>query len=209
MFRFNLISIICLILACSFSALAQSEGDSTSELEAVTTPTPQTKISSFNVSYMSWSEMVDLDSGLIADNTKHSNFFGLAIGYEKARFNRRWGNVLEGSVLFGQANIGENAGSIAYQKNYVKWTGVSGSYRLAYRVTSPLTVTIGPMILARQVKWPDAPANTDIKSGSDINFGLIADIQIRLSQKIDLKQTLGTLAFKASTYWSLGVGYRF
>jgi len=204
MYRFNLLALFVTVLFLAFQSQAQTEESVSSEK-----PLGRTSVGSVNLTYVSWLELVDLDNGFIADNTKHADFYGLAIGYEKEVINKNLGSAFDGSLIFGQANIGESAGAIPYQKNYVKWTGLSTSYRLAYRMSAPLTVSIGPMILGRQITWPDQPANTEIKSGSEINFGAIADIRFRLSNHWDFKQTFGTLAFKAATYWSLGLGYRF
>jgi hypothetical protein len=202
MFHFKIfITFLCLIIG--LQAFAQGAAPQ------VTTPNIRSKSSHLIFSYLSWNELVDIQSSFAEDNTKHADFFGAALGYEKENIGAKWGTVFEGDFLFGQANIGEPSGSIPYQKNYVKWQGLMGSYRLAFRFNEQVIMTVGPLILGRQVEWPDQPADTEVKSGNPINFGVIADVRFMLSKRLEVRQTLGTLAFKAATLWSLGIGYKF
>ncbi len=211
MFRFNLL--LALILTFSLFASAQEEEDQQQPTETSildeSSLSMATKSKAVTFNYMSWTEFVDLDNGTVVDNSKHANFFGAGLGYQMEKFNQRMGTIGEAGLIFGQAHIGENSGAISYQKNYVKWTGASASYRIAYRMGAPVTLSAGPILLARQITWPDAPANTDIKSGSDVNLGVIGEIKVLLGKQWELKQSLGTLAFKAATYWSLGLGFRY
>ncbi len=196
MFRFNFILIS--ILTFALHGFAQEE----------TTYSPSTS-SNLNLRYISWHESAKLEAGSKKDNTKHADFYGLSLGYEKASFNSRWGCIWDAAFISGQANIGEAAGEIPYQKSYVQWFGVSGSYRLGFKVTEPITLSAGPMLLARQLTWPDKPAGTDIKTGADVNAGFVGDIRIHFAENWELQQSIAGLLSEASTFWSLGVGYRF
>jgi hypothetical protein len=206
MYRSNLI--LSILLLFSLIASAQEDAEPVSILSEESLETP-TKAKAVTFTYMSWMELVDVDNGAIVDNTKHATFFGAGIGYQQEKFNKRLGWVAEGSYIFGQSHIGETSGAISYQKNYVKWNGVSASARFAYRLGAPVTISAGPILVARKVTWPDLPANTDVKSGSEINLGAIAEAKILFNKNWELKQSLGTLAFKAATYWSLGLGYHY
>jgi hypothetical protein len=203
--------ILSLILLISGFAFAQEEEEQAEPVSILNEDSLQTtsKARAVTFTYMSWMELVDVDNGAIVDNTKHATFFGAGIGYEQEKFNKRFGWLGEASYIFGQSHIGETSGAISYQKNYVKWMGASASARFAYRLGAPVTVSAGPIVVARQITWPDLPANTDVKSGADLNLGAIVEAKVLLNPNWELKQSIGTLAFKAATYWSLGLGYRY
>lgn len=204
MSRFKIIFLIALL----FGGLAHAqEEDATATL-------PETKTArasgfrTFAVSYLSWTEFVELDNGTLTDSA-YANFYGLALTYEKEGFKGRWGSAYEGTLMFGQANAGGSQTVITpYQTNYRSWYGAEASYRLAYRLSGQITLSLGPFAMVRQVTFP-SENNIEVKSGSQGNGGVLADLRYRLTPKMEVRQMIGTMAFKASTIWSLGLGYKF
>lgn len=198
MFRFSLISFASILFATSVWA---QEGSSSA-------PMPARNTRQLNVSFVSWAEMMDITSGPI-EQADHSQFYGLALGRSVERFKAgSWGSIGEGSIMFGQANAGKSSPKdLMYQTNRKSWMGAQASLRFAYRPSSQVALSAGPVLLYRSIKWPDEGTAFEIKSGSDINLGAMADIRLRMANRWELRQSLGTLAFKASTYWAFGVGY--
>ncbi len=207
MFRSNLSFVFSLMVFCLFSiqALAQDANNLfESEKDFASLP-----LKTVSLSYVSWTEFVDLDNGTVTDRA-FANFYGNALSFEKETYySQRFGTALEAAALFGQANAGGSQTVITYQTSYQKWWGIEASARFAYRLSPQITMSIGPMVLARQISWPTQTVGVDMKSGAPINFGAIADLRMRLNRTWELRQTIGTLTFKASTIWSLGIGYKF
>lgn len=171
-------------------------------------PSGSTALTTVSLSYVSWTEFVDLDDGTFTDRA-YANFYGNALAIERESYRGRHGYALDAALMTGQANAGGTQTVITYQTSYQQWMGGLATARYAYRVSPQITMSIGPMALTRQMKWPDEGTNVDVKSGSTLNFGVIGDLRLRLVREWELKQTIGTLAFKASTFWSLGIGYKF
>jgi len=204
--------IIFLIFVSAFAphlgwAQEQETQDVMAEAPSRTNRKGQAEYKSFALSYTSWTEFVDLESGSLEDNT-HANFYGLQLTYERESFNLRWGIAKEVSLIFGQANLGGRQNLIPYQATYRPWYGLEASYRGAYRVSPQITLSMGPFALFRQVTWPDSTGVTVI-SGSPVNIGLLADAKLRLTPQWELRQMIGTLFFKGSTIWSFGFGYKY
>lgn len=189
------------------ASVSQAQEENVTEAKT-TNSTGQLSVKTVAVSYLAWTEFVDLKNGNLEDNA-YANFYGMALTLEKENYSRRWGTAAEASALFGQANAGGSQQLITYQTNYRSWYGLEASYRLAYRHTAQVSFSIGPFGLFRQVTWPGGDNNIDVKSGSQTNGGLLADLRYRLTRQLEVRQMIGTMAFKANTIWSLGIGYKF
>src|SRR6476661_7016537 len=138
MSRFNLLFVVLILL----TSIAHAQEEDQLNLEPKSSGS-RLSLSTVAVSYMSWTEFVELKSGAVKDDT-YSNFYGMALSYEKEFYSRRWGSAFEVSALFGQANAGGSQSLITYQTNYRSWLGAEASYRLAYRHTPQVTFSIGP-----------------------------------------------------------------
>lgn len=170
--------------------------------------TKEINLKTVAVSYLSWIEFMTLDSGTMADEA-YANFYGTAISYENETYKNRFGTISTASAMFGQANGGGTQTAVPYQKSYQSWYGVMAEYKYAYRISAQTTIALGPAAMYREVKWPLATGVQDVKSGSQVNMGALLDFRIRFNPAWELRQTFGTMAFKASTLWSLGIGYKF
>lgn len=158
------------------------------------------------VSYISWKEFVDVEPSAAQPRT-YGDFVGNALTLEYEHyFVPRWGHVFEGSLMFGQANVGSTP---TYQAGNINWWGVRGSYRGVYRFSTQISSSAGVLVLNRQIDYPSEVGVTDVKSGAQVNFGLLADLSYQLTPHWLIRQEIGGLFVKASTLWSLGVGYKF
>ena len=184
----------------AFAQTAENRGAGTAE---------KTKIfSSISLSYISWTELVDLSNGAATDRA-YANFYGNSFIYEREVYHSlRSGFTTEFGLMYGQAGAGGTQSLLTYQTANQKFFGAEFSGRYAYRLSPQILIGFGPLVLYRNIKWP-SDATVDAKSGSDVNLGLVTELKMRLSQDWDLRQTFGTLAFKASTLWTLGVGYKY
>jgi hypothetical protein len=199
----NLFSILILCLVSSF-AFSQEEAENTSNDKLAKSFTRST----VSISYMSWTEQVDFESPANVDRG-FANFYGNAISFEREIYNKkRTGFALEAGILSGLANVGGSQRILVYQDSYKKYLGAMASARYAYRHSSVLTFSIGPMALYRQVTIP-VLNGVSAKSGNDLNYGLLAEMAVRLGENLEFRQSFGTLSFKASALWSLGLGYKF
>jgi hypothetical protein len=200
--RFKLLLVLCTLV---FSGIAEANPRSRG---AAKRPPPKIGISTFAVSYVTWLETVDLTKNIT--DSAFANFYGTALTYEKENYEaRRRGFAFDVSFIAGQANAGGLPNqTLAYQKANVNWFGASASGRIAYRLSPQITMSVGPMILYRNLVWPDIDGVQAI-SGSPVNLGFIGDVRMRLSRGWEIRQTIGRLAFRATTIWSLGIGYKF
>ncbi|MEZ0391935.1 MAG: hypothetical protein ACAH59_06955 [Pseudobdellovibrionaceae bacterium] len=214
MFRFSL---ILFLLLTHFSWAQEPPKENPTEpaasSEAVAEPEPEenlgiSKKKTTALAYVSWVEFVDLEFQAIEDSTQ-AQFYGMQLSLENEKFDNHWGTIGEFSLLFGQANAGGNQDFITYQTAYRPWYGASGAYKLAYRPTKQVVLAVGPFALFRQIEWPSEGTNISVKSGAPLNIGAMADLRLHLNDKWEVRQMIGTLAFKASTIWSLGLGFRY
>lgn len=198
MFRFKI------ILPILFLAGLQSWAQTTEGQQPRTV-----NMKTFAVSYLNWTEAMNIElNGATAKDW--SNFYGIEVTLEKESYVRRWGSEYSGSLILGQANGGGSQTAIAYQANYRDWMGAEATYRLGYRISPQISMSVGALALFRSVSWPDDPATgAKATSGSQTNFGLIGTVSYRLNREFELRQTLGTFASKATTLWSVGLGYKF
>ncbi|QDK39357.1 porin family protein [Bdellovibrio sp. NC01] len=158
------------------------------------------------VSYISWKEFADVEPAATQPKT-YSDFIGNALtGEYEHYFLPRWGAVAEGSLMFGQANLGAIPN---YQAGNVRWWGIRASYRGVYRFSTQVASSAGVLVLNRQIDYPSQTGVTDVKSGAQVNYGLIADLTYQLTPSWLIRQEIGGLFVKASTLWSIGLGYRF
>jgi hypothetical protein len=172
-----------------------------------TRPPPKISIGTFAVSYITWVETVDL-SKTVTDSA-FASFYGTAFTFEKETYEaKRRGFAFDLSLISGQAGAGGTNTILTYQKSNVNWFGASASARIAYRLSPQITLSAGPMALYRNLDWPDIDGVQAI-SGSPVNLGFIGDVRMRLSRGWEIRQTIGRLAFRATTIWSLGIGYKF
>lgn len=205
MFHSNFFLLVFVFCSLSFHAFSQ-ESSSVFENDK---NDPALALKTVSLSYVSWTEFVDLDNGTLTDQA-FANFYGNALSFEKETyFSPRFATVFEAAFMFGQANAGGSQTVITYQTSYQKWWGGEASARFAYRLSPQITMSAGPLVLVRQISWPDQGTSVDIKSGAPINFGFLGDLRMRLNRNWEIRQTIGTLTFKASTIWSLGIGYKF
>lgn len=215
-FCLSLCSILFIFTLSASKTFAQNEAADSSPIsqpksnEKIANPSLKKVFvrSSFGLSYISWIELVDLDSSTQSDRS-FAQFRGPAVTFERSIFNKKFtGYILEFSGLFGQANIGGSQTVLTYQESNKSYFGVLGSGRIAYRLSAPITLSVGPSILYRQVQVPSSNGIT-AKSGADFNLGLQASLSAKLNRRWELKQSFGTLFFKASTIWSLAAVYQF
>lgn len=158
------------------------------------------------VSYISWKEFAEVEPAATQPKT-YSDFIGNALTAEYEHyFHPRLGAIAEGSLMFGQANLGSIPN---YQAGNVRWWGLRASYRGVYRFSTQIGSSIGALILNRQIDYPSQTGVTDVKSGAQVNYGLIADLTYQLTPNWLIRQEIGGLFIKASTLWSIGLGYRF
>lgn len=172
--------------------------------------TAQTKKTSFNtlsVGYVSWVELMSLDSGTVVDEA-FANFYGTSVMYEYEQYENRRGSIVSVGGIFGKANGGGTQTTITYQKAYQTFAAGKADYKFAYRMSPQITTSVGPFVMFRQITW-DKQNVMDVKSGADVNLGMVLDLRVRFNPKWEMQQTFGTMAFKASTYWSVALGYKF
>jgi hypothetical protein len=208
MFHFNLSLRQSLALLVLLSGMLLGHSVQADELESVDTiSTPKTlQFTTISLEYLSWEELLRVDSGTQLDNA-YANFYGNGISIDHEIYHSsRAGVAYTAAFLLGQANAGGTQTTLTYQTSFKKWYGGLASARYSYRMTPTTTVSAGPMALVRKMSWPDEGTGYSLKSGADLNVGLLGELGLRLTRKWEARLEMGTLFFKASTYWSVGRG---
>ena len=192
---------LALILTC-FAQLAHS-----AEKDATAEPLTPVIHRSFSINYTTWVEQMTLANSATQAND-FAQLIGIGLCFNRERFSRSsWGTLAEFTLLSGQANGGGSQTAIAYQKSHLNWSGAAASYRLAYRLTSSVLFSLGPIAIFRKISWPTDSADLTVQSGQDINFGALVEMKFLLNPHWQLIQSFGALQSKASSLWSLGLGY--
>lgn len=205
MYRFNIL-LLCFFV--SMTAWAQENSSSTSEARP-RSHSSGFSLSSLSLGYVSWKEVLHLSNSGVTDQGS-SNFNGNSLDFEYEHYwIPRWGWMSDVALMSGQAQLGGTMVRLPYQAGSVSWHGAEVSYRGAYRFATNVVVSAGPLILFRQVTIPADSDGSSVKSGASVNYGLVANANLRLTKSWEVKLSMGTLLADASTLWSLGFGYIF
>lgn len=211
MFHFNLSfrqSLALLVLLGGVLAGLTAQADALESTETISTP-KTLQFTTISLEYLSWEELLRVDSGSQLDNA-YANFYGNGISVDHEVYHSsRAGVAYTAAFLFGQANAGGTQTTLPYQTSFKKWYGGLVSARYSYRMTPTITVSAGPMALVRKMSWSDEGTGYSLKSGADLNVGLLGELGLRLTRKWEARLEMGSLFFKASTYWSVGLGYKY
>lgn len=201
MFHYKLISTLILFTSCV--AFSQQHPISHKPAEHIRS---HFKI---ELSYITWKEMVSV-KGPTGSEKIYGDYIGnaIAIGYE-SYWSAKWGSIIDGGLLLGQANLGGSQTLVPYQESDLRWWGLKASYRATYRLSPQIITSMGPMVLGRQIDLPLSSAANEVKSGATVNHGIVADVTCLLTSTFAIRTELGGLLQEASTVWSLGIGYRF
>lgn len=160
-------------------------------------------------SYVSWKELLTLTNGPVIDHG-YSDYIGNAVVLEYEHYAvPHWGFIGELGVMSGKADIGGSQTQLVYQQANVGWTGEEASIRAAYRFSATVIASLGPMAIARQITLPVDPDGSQVESGSSVNYGMVADVRLKLDRRWEVRETLGTLLQHATTLWSFGLGCTF
>lgn len=202
-FRFNIL-ISFLLLMISWNAQAQTA-------VSLKRPVPPANSHALTVSFMSWQEILTLSDAFSTIEVP-ANIFGNIIAYNHQKyFNVRNGTVFEIGFFSGTANQGGAQTDLGYAPTQILCRGFLASYRYAFRLSNAATISFGPHVLFRQLEWPHDPGAgaTDAKSGTPINYGALFGLDVRLGKTWSLEQRIASMGVKATTLWSLGLGYKF
>jgi hypothetical protein len=204
---------ILLIGFLQATASAQTNSPASTAAPATSAPAPRkfTFINylTFTLSYLSWGEKVQLTRAAQTDQA-HCNMLGNSLGVEwEHYYELRYGYILQGAALFGVADVGGTQSSLAFNQINQHWWGAESSVRFAYRFSKWTITSIGPIVIYRGLKLTDDPSGTSAQSGATVNAGATADLRMRLNDSLELREEIGALAVNASTYWSVGLGYKF
>jgi hypothetical protein len=208
MFRFKLFALCTSLLLMSANGFARDQ--STNANNANTAPLKKpTRHSHITValSYLSWNEAVNINAASGASQSS-ANLFGNALTLELEHFfHVRFAAIYQLSALYGVANIGNSDSS--YQLSGLNWWGAGASARLGYRLTPQILSSLGPITVFRQLSPPTDSSGTTATSGSSFNYGATFDLRLDLTPRVVVRQEIGALFVRASTFWQLGVGYKF
>jgi hypothetical protein len=160
------------------------------------------------LSYLSWNETVDLLRGDAADKAS-ANLFGNSLTYEREiAISSPFSYSLQAAALFGFANLGATQ-TLAYRQSNRPWWGADTALRLIYNLSNQISTSIGSTLLYRRLDLPADASGTSAKSGINFNLATTADLRLHFHRNWELREEFGLLAFKASTYWSLGIACNF
>jgi len=164
---------------------------------------------SLAVDFTSWQEQLSITNGVVGD-WGYANFTGDFLKLERERvFTEHHSSLAELNIGYGQTTATGAGGNLSYNVNNIGWTGAAASYRYLYNWTDRVGISIGPILLARQINLPSGATNINANSGYGLNYGALFDFRGRLFDHIILAQSLGYLTVRASTFWSLGIVYGF
>ena len=192
-------------------AFAQKQVSETAATVVKKQPVPPANSHALTVSFVSWQEQLTITDGALTEEVL-ANIFGNAISYSYQNyFAVRHGSVIELGLFNGNANQGGAQANIGYTPTQISCLGFWASYRYAFRLTKSATMSFGPYALARQLTWPSDPAGgtAEAKSGAGTNFGALIELEMRLCEAWFLEQRIANMTAKATTLWSLGLGYKF
>jgi hypothetical protein len=172
----------------------------------------QSKANDLNLisfSYLNWSERLQLSKADSSVDTP-ANFAAIGIQYERILTRLQKGWKYSGTLFFGQGSGGraDILSPIPYFASYRPTFGFIGEYGYFTRIGKRLYLEASPILLYRQMQWPEANGVSTV-SAPEINLGITFNLRARITKRLDYCQSIGTLFFKASAIWSIGLGYRY
>ena len=213
MYLFNQITkLIVLILILGSFARAQ---DADPRIEEENTFTKETSGKDhqwlINFGYVSWEEQLTVNSATASD-WGVANFSGNLISIDRESYFStapHHGVIYEAGLLYGVVDAQDKGGLLTYSVANISYSAEEISYRYLYRFTSKVAMSVGPILMARQVTLGSVGNGTSATSGNNFNYGAIFDARATLFPKFDFIMTGGTLLSNASTLWGLSIGYLF
>lgn len=158
---------------------------------------------------LQWNEKMELQSVGLVDSDQ-ANFSGMGISVEKNMAFAKWGWSVGATYAQGKASGGGNGQVLYYQKGNQGWSAYGLFLKGYQKLSSRIYLGLEAPVLFKSISWSQgANSNLSIKSGRDINLGLLFAMNFRLNQDLDLTQSIGTLNLAdGSTFWKIGLGIR-
>jgi len=181
--------------------------------QAVVPPKKTVPIKYWTVSlgFISWQEKLNLTNSTTTDwGTSNLTGNSLNVDYESYFAKHlHHGMLASASLLYGVVTATGNGGVLLYNLANVNWSGVAVSYRYLYRFTEKIAVSIGPLVVERNLSYPSTPTGISANSGATLNYGGLMDFRARVFEHVELSQSIGTLLSQGGTVWQLALGYAF
>lgn len=191
-----------------------SEKNGEKVAESTTNTVPSSKAAKYfeyyllSIDHTQWLEKMNFQFAGFTDEDK-ANFSGLDLNLEQGTSYAWWGWSLGATFGSGKASGGGNSSIILYQRGNQAWTTYGGFGKLFYRVTPQISLGASIPVFIKNISWATSVSGLSVDSGKTINSGLLLEMNYRLTKKIDLYQSLGSLNFiEGSTIWKIGMGYR-
>ena len=218
--------ISCVLIFLCFCLQAQTNGKLETRLAGETDAKPDVKMkatrkpkpqkfsanfATISLSFVSWKESVSLSRGNNAGTTQ-AKLLGNALGIEwEHYFQPRSGFTFQVAYLFGVADVSGRSADLQYQQENQRWWGVGATTHLAHRFSKWAIGSLWTesVHVYRNLRLFDDPSGTSAKASSSVNAGATVDLRMRLTNELEVREEIGTFATNTSTYWSVGMGYKF
>jgi hypothetical protein len=155
------------------------------------------------VGVTSFQESLSLGNGANSDHVT-ANYFGNSIGVNYlGRWFHEGDTATEFDLAAGWANTGALAGPAPYSAgNQISWVGEAFSVRHVFEVADTVNIETGPLLLARQISWPNS-GSTQVQSGASVLPYWVVDFKFKIRPPVSLTQRIGTSLTTASAYWAV------
>ncbi|MNL57218.1 hypothetical protein D3C87_1807650 [compost metagenome] len=110
-----------------------------------------------------------------------------------------------GLISSGRANGGGTSSVISYEETKLPWTMFGFMPRAYYRMTGRINFGATVPVTYKNIIWPENSGVT-ADSGKKLNIFALVDMNLRLTNNLDLYQGIGPIG--NGTFWQLGLSYR-
>lgn len=161
------------------------------------------------LSYLQWSEQMSLQSGgVVAQDV--ANFSGYQLSFESEISSSNFGASMGLCLGQGKAAGGGNSSTISYQSGRQSWMSYGAFARVYQKLTGRIYLGLRAPLFSRKVQWPSSGVGMSAESGKGLNAGLLLELNIRVTKKLDFFQAVGPFSSAdGATLLLAGLAYRF
>jgi len=161
------------------------------------------------LSYLHWTEQINLQSGG-SRSEDIGNFSGYQLSVESEISSSTWGGALGLTLGQGKAAAGGNSSTLSYQSGRQSWMSFGALGKAYYKLNGRVYVGMLMPFFLRRVQWPTGADGTSATGAGNLNAGLLFEINLRITRKMDFYQALGPFsASDGATLLLWGLAYRY
>lgn len=187
---------------------APSPNQNLAALAPTPTPAPESTVSSrITAQVVTWQETLRLEKTGGAVEGSIANYKGYGIGYERHWRTESGGWILGAWIGTGEASGGGTSTSFAYKQGSISWTMLAIEPIYVKTFSDRIDFLVGLTAYYRNASWPTS-STIRVTPTQDLNGAVFGAIDLSLTTKLVLRQSIGFSSLEAGPFWRFALAYQ-